>query len=263
MSPEQLRGETLSVQTDIFSLGIVFWELLAKRKLFTGKTIEELTEKVKECRIPSVIELDPSIPPELNRICLKALTHQPHARYQKMSQMISDLNDFLRLTSSDSRERSLAKAMIKLFPNDVDRIRNMFKIYESPQEKAIYGSGAWGMTGGELKVNADMKSKSQPKNRLPKENLMPFYAVICALLVGAFSVWMWPGLVTGRSTRTPAATQPPKQAPMPPAHAPRTEPEMIEEPILKPTASAKSARKPSSVKAKKAKTAKKKKKKTY
>src|SRR5205814_1843804 len=96
MSPEQARGEGHRVdgRTDIFSLGVVLYELLTGRRPFRGETCEELLEQilVVEARPPRQIE---DIPQELERICLKALSKRPTERYTTAGDLADDLRRFL------------------------------------------------------------------------------------------------------------------------------------------------------------------------
>ncbi len=97
MSPEQARGEGHRVdgRSDIFGLGIVFYELLVGRPPFRGETQAELLEQIttQEPRPPR--QWDDSIPKELERICFKALAKRASERYMTAKDLADDLRHFL------------------------------------------------------------------------------------------------------------------------------------------------------------------------
>lgn len=95
MSPEQADGQNIDLRTDVFSLGIVLWELLAKDRLFSGSSEAAILRKIRESNIPSLRKLDPSIHPELDKIVSKALAKDKNLRYQTSAALHRDLNRFL------------------------------------------------------------------------------------------------------------------------------------------------------------------------
>jgi serine/threonine protein kinase len=95
MSPEQADGQTVDPRTDIFSMGILLWELFANDRLFTSNSEAATLRKIRECQIPSLRKLNPSVPPELERIVNKALTKDKTLRYQTAAAFHRDLNRFL------------------------------------------------------------------------------------------------------------------------------------------------------------------------
>ena len=97
MSPEQARGEGHRVdgRSDIFSLGIVFYELLAGRQPFRGDTQAELFEQVTSYEARPLRQYDDSIPKELERICHKAMAKRASERYSTAKDFGDDLRHFL------------------------------------------------------------------------------------------------------------------------------------------------------------------------
>ena len=83
MSPEQARGEGHLVdgRADIFSLGVVFYELLTATRPFWDTDREKVLERIRKLEPCPPRQLDKSVPKELERICLKALSKRPSDRY--------------------------------------------------------------------------------------------------------------------------------------------------------------------------------------
>ncbi len=95
MSPEQADGQTIDLRTDIFSLGIVLWEMLANDRLFAAQNEAAILRKIRECHIPSIRKINPSVSPELERIINKALARDKSLRYQTAAAMHRDLSRYL------------------------------------------------------------------------------------------------------------------------------------------------------------------------
>jgi eukaryotic-like serine/threonine-protein kinase len=95
LAPEQLRGETVDRRCDVYSLGVVMYELLAQRKAFNGANLSEIVEAVQHTTPPPAHEVRPGVPASLSAIAARAMAREPQARYRSARQLSRDLRDWL------------------------------------------------------------------------------------------------------------------------------------------------------------------------
>lgn len=100
MSPEQLREEKLSHQTDIFSLGVVMYELLTGKRPFNGATNASMIYQILNIDPPSPSTFRPEIPPGLEKIVVRATQKELSARYQNWEEFAQDLANIGDIPSS-------------------------------------------------------------------------------------------------------------------------------------------------------------------
>ena len=100
MSPEQARGQDLDGRSDLFSLGLVLYEMVTGRQAFAGETTAVVFDGIlnRTPRAPS--ELNADVPPDLERIIAKAIEKDRDARYQNAAELTSDLRHLKRVTDS-------------------------------------------------------------------------------------------------------------------------------------------------------------------
>jgi eukaryotic-like serine/threonine-protein kinase len=95
LSPEAALGQAIDHRTDIFAVGIILWELLAGRRLFSGESDLDTVRKVQQAKVPSLRDLNRSVTPEVDELLARALARRPEDRYQSARELGGDLNRLL------------------------------------------------------------------------------------------------------------------------------------------------------------------------
>jgi tRNA A-37 threonylcarbamoyl transferase component Bud32 len=96
MSPEQAWGRPIDNRSDIFSLGVVLFEMLTGRNLFVGDSEMSILERVRQANVLPPSTLNPAVPIELEAVVTRALRREPAERYQDASEMLVHLDTYLR-----------------------------------------------------------------------------------------------------------------------------------------------------------------------
>ena len=91
LSPEQATGDSVDPRSDIFALGTLLYECITGRPAFSGKSTIEIIAQVIHVSPPPPSTINKSVPPELDRIILKAMAKEPGARYQSADELRADL----------------------------------------------------------------------------------------------------------------------------------------------------------------------------
>jgi serine/threonine protein kinase len=137
MSPEQVRGLPLDRRSDIFSVGIVLYELLTGERLFTGESDFSTLEKVRNVEILPPSAYNRKIPEQLEQIVLKALAKDVDDRYHNAIDLHDDLQAFMYTSGDFYSRKDLAGWMKRTFAREIEEEGRKLEEYRQlPQPDA-------------------------------------------------------------------------------------------------------------------------------
>lgn len=149
MSPEQLSGEPVGPASDIFSMGVILYELTTGFRLFRRSTPQEVIKAVTEEEIRPPRDLKPDIPQFLENCIMKALRRDPLARYKSAEDMRAELRNFLEMTADSNLRRGLGTYVAALFKTERAAIARtlkeipVFEEVEPIEGEALTGDGGF------------------------------------------------------------------------------------------------------------------------
>lgn len=120
MSPEQAWGKPIDRRTDLYSLGVVLYEMITQRKIFDADSEFSMLEKVRNAVVefpPNVFE---NIPNNFLQVVQKALDKNPDHRYQSAHDMRVDLENYLLTTQERLSEKAISNYLKHLFREEID-----------------------------------------------------------------------------------------------------------------------------------------------
>lgn len=133
-SPEQARGGFSDEKSDIYSMGITFFEMLTGRVPFNGDTTVSIAIKHIQDEMPSPKEFVPEIPVSVEKIVLKCTQKSPDRRYQSMGEMIKDLKrslinpdeDFVKMDNVEEAGKTRVVPEVRLNNRNVDNVETQY-----------------------------------------------------------------------------------------------------------------------------------------
>ena len=124
ISPEQARGEAVDARSDIYSLGIVMYEMLTGRLPYEGDSVEAIAVQHFGSMLTLPGDINPEIPLRLEQITLRAMTSDINARYQSADQLLDDLEDFRKhQQAGDPADTELVEAVSYDSDSPANKIR--------------------------------------------------------------------------------------------------------------------------------------------
>src|ERR1700740_3124728 len=106
MSPEQVKGRPVDGRTDIFSLGVMLYEMITGEKPFPGQSITTVIYKIVNEEPVPPRQLNPSIHPGISAAVMRALAKEPEDRYQSCREMLEDLRNYRAIAGTEGNPRS-------------------------------------------------------------------------------------------------------------------------------------------------------------
>jgi serine/threonine-protein kinase len=115
MAPEQAERRPVDRRADLFSVGVMLWQLLAERRLWEGLSDLDILARLRDGRIPRLADVRPSVPGRLDAICARALAGRPEDRYATAAELQADLEDYMEGAGVHANARRVARLMERIF----------------------------------------------------------------------------------------------------------------------------------------------------
>ena len=135
LPPEQASGKSATIKSDIYSMGILMYELITGTVPFRGDNAVEIALKHMKEKVPSIRKQNPAIPQSVENIILRATAKNPRNRYESAKQMHDDL-----LTCLDEEHANDKKVVYEYPENDINEdepIKSEKKTVETPKEEEL------------------------------------------------------------------------------------------------------------------------------
>ena len=206
MSPEQVKGRPLDGRSDLFSWGVILYEMVTGEKPFTGQNVTTIIYKiVNEDPIPPR-ELDVTIHPGLSAVVTKALAKSPDERYQKGADLVRDLQNYKTVGTPPEPTSVLAA------------------VPEGPQPAAAPKDASQPAAGVAASAPttkpAAVKRAAAPAPGRPQNLLLPLSAVALLLVLAIAGVAWYRNRIAAAPQQSTAAMTPPATSPSTPPPAP-------------------------------------------
>ncbi|MFL0581429.1 Stk1 family PASTA domain-containing Ser/Thr kinase [Solibacillus silvestris] len=174
LSPEQARGGVATMKSDIYALGIVFYELLTGELPFSGESAVSIALKHLQAETPSVREFDASIPQSVENIVLKATAKDQNHRYSNAEEMEEDLNTCLSLQRVNEP---------KFMPPVDNGATKLMPIIKDPKPVPVpVQEPSTGITEQTVRIDSKPSAEEEPKPLKPKKKKKK-WPLIVGLLV--------------------------------------------------------------------------------
>jgi serine/threonine-protein kinase len=141
MSPEQARGTKVDPRADVFSTGVMLWEILTGRRTREGQNDQEKLWALVAADLPRASSIKPSVPPELDEICARAMAWDRDERYASARDLGDDLERYLAKTGEIVTARDLAARVTEMFREDRTTTNALIEAYVANARSGVSRDG--------------------------------------------------------------------------------------------------------------------------
>jgi serine/threonine protein kinase len=127
MSPEQANGMPVDHKTDLFSTGIILWELLTGRRLFAAESDLATLRMIQECVVTPPSKINPRVPAELDKIVMKILSKDLKLRYNSAGDLHRHLLEFLSRHAPAFTQREVSQVLHMSFSDEISKEKKRFE----------------------------------------------------------------------------------------------------------------------------------------
>lgn len=146
IAPEQARGECPDARSDIYSLGVMMYEMLTGGLPFTGNTLGEIAVQHMNAKPVPPHEKNPEIPLELERITLKTMSAELSERYQSANELLSDLEAFIHTpVTIDGESADYENPDVKPVRSSTELSRERYRLRRRRSDVVSFMSGTFGL----------------------------------------------------------------------------------------------------------------------
>jgi serine/threonine protein kinase len=210
MAPEQLEGAELDLRTDLFAVGVMLWESIARQRMWGARSDAEIVRCLVLDDVPKLVQVVPDLDRELLRITDRALAVQPEARYSSAAELQSELEAYLDQRGVVVRQQDIgdlvSRCCADLRASTGERLQS---------ELARFAASA--PDSEDALASFDALATPLPDAERPRR-LWLWFAALALMLASATGVYLW--LQAGVLTAASLPTEPAPRAVEPPAVRP-------------------------------------------
>jgi serine/threonine-protein kinase len=187
MAPEQMCGEAVDRRADIFSAGVILWEIATSRRIWHGRSEVNVMHAVLNEGVPPPNTVEPTVAPELNEICMRALARAPGDRFQTAGDFQTALEGYLERMGSRVSQKEIGKYLAKAFAENRARTREVIEaeLKKSEADTAETSSGRFAFPAQLVSLSNGAESGSVEPVVAPQTPRRGWAALAAALAAGA------------------------------------------------------------------------------